>query len=185
MKPSLIVAGLGNPGKQYDKTRHNAGFRAIDLLSEKFGEGEWQEKQKFLAHIQEARILAAPLLLVKPTTYMNLSGDSIRKLIDFYKIDPASQLLILVDEIDLPLGDVRLRMKGGPGTHNGLKSLVATIGEGFPRLRIGIGKPMNGEDLATWVLSIPPPEELKTLDTTFEQIPEMVRKFVMERPVGE
>ena len=182
MKPALIVVGLGNPGKQYVHTRHNAGFKALDALSEKYGTGEWQEKQKFLAHIQEARILAAPLLLVKPTTYMNLSGDCVRKLIDFYKVDPAAQLLILCDEIDISLGEVRLRMNGGPGTHNGLRSLVATLGEGFPRIRIGVGKPVTGIDLAAYVLSVPPEEERKILDDEIGTVPGMVEKFVLEHP---
>lgn len=183
MRPSLIIVGLGNPGRQYRNTRHNAGFRAVDLLAESFGEGEWQEKQKFLAHVREARILAAPLLLVQPTTYMNLSGDCIRKLVDFYKIDPAQQLLVLSDEIDLPLGEVRLRLKGGPGTHNGLRSIVTTLGENFPRIRIGIGKPPPDQDLAAWVLSIPPEDEQKTLTASLATIPDLVRKFVLDHPV--
>ena len=121
MKPSLVVIGLGNPGKQYENTRHNAGFLGIDVLSRAFGQGEWKDQQKFDGWTQEARIVTAPVLLVKPNTFMNLSGDSARKLVNFFKLNAAQQVLILCDEIDLPLGILRLRNKGSAGTHNGLK----------------------------------------------------------------
>ncbi len=179
MKPSLIIVGLGNPGNAYVATRHNAGFQAIDVLAKYFGEGEWQEKQKFVSSVCEARIVTVPILLVKPQTFMNRSGEAIRKLVDFYKVDPAHQILILSDDIDLPLGEVRLRMSGGPGTHNGLKSICATLGENFPRLRIGLGSAPEGEDLANWVLSVPRREEVATLQATYESIPEKVKSFVL------
>ena len=191
MKPHLVIIGLGNPGKEHDRTRHNAGFRAVDLLSEKFGEGDWAENQKFLCRMQEARIITVPVLLVQPTTYMNRSGECIRKLVEFYKLNPRQQILIVCDDIDLPAGEVRLRMKGGPGTHNGLRSIVVVLGEEFPRLRIGIGGSSarsdrsdghpKGEDLAAWVLSVPPKEEQDVIRTAMEGIPEKVKEFVMER----
>ncbi len=182
MKPHLVIIGLGNPGKEHDRTRHNAGFRAVDLLSEKYGEGDWTESQKFLCRMQEARIITVPVLLVQPTTYMNRSGECIRKLVEFYKLNPRQQILILCDDIDLPAGEVRLRMKGGPGTHNGLRSIVVVLGEEFPRLRIGIGGSQpKGEDLAAWVLSVPPQEEEKMIRSAIEGLPEKVREFVMER----
>ncbi|NOS67147.1 MAG: aminoacyl-tRNA hydrolase [Candidatus Peribacteraceae bacterium] len=181
MKPHLVIVGLGNPGKEHAKTRHNAGFRAVDLLSKNFGEGEWTESQKFLCRMQEARIITVPVLLVQPTTYMNRSGECIRKLVEFYKLNPREQILVLCDDIDLPLGDIRLRMKGGPGTHNGLRSIVVVLGEEFPRLRIGVGTPQAGEDLAAWVLSIPPAAEQKTVDCAVEALPQKVKEFVMER----
>lgn len=179
VKPSLLIVGIGNPGLSYARTRHNVGFQALDLLGSASGEGEWKPQQKFDAVIMEARVVTAPVLLVKPTTYVNRSGESIRKLVDFYKLDPAGQVLVVVDDIDLPLAQLRLRMHGGPGTHNGLKSIVETIGEGFARIRIGLGLPQHGEDLANWVLSIPPPEEQAALEGVYATLPEVVRSFVM------
>jgi len=152
----------------------------MDVLSDAFGEGEWSDKQKFLSDIQEARIITVPVLLVKPQTYMNRSGEAIRKLVDFYKLNAANQLLILCDDIDLPLGDARLRKKGGPGTHNGLKSIVETIGEGFARIRIGLGSKPAGADLAAWVLSIPTAEEAAVLQKTYDSLPETIRAYVLD-----
>jgi PTH1 family peptidyl-tRNA hydrolase len=110
---------------------------------------------------------------------MNLSGDCVRKVVEFFKIDPASQVLIISDDIDIPLGELRLRMNGGPGTHNGLKSIVDTYGEDFPRLRVGIGNPPAGQDLSNWVLSKMTKEESDTLQKSFEDLPSLVEKFII------
>lgn len=184
MKPALVIVGLGNPGAPYAATRHNVGWRALDVLSTAYGEGEWREVQRFAAALAEARVGVAPVLLVKPLTYMNNSGETVRKLVDFYKLDVATQVLVLSDDIDLPLGELRLRMGGGPGTHNGLRSIVSQVGEAFPRLRIGLGTRPAGADLAAWVLSVPPEEERKVLDGALAVLPELVRSYVMER-MGE
>lgn len=181
MKPHLVIVGLGNPGKGHDRTRHNAGFDAVEALSKAYGEGEWVESQKFQCRMQEARIITVPVLLVQPSTYMNRSGESVRKLVEFYKLNPREQLLVISDDIDLPLGDTRLRMKGGPGTHNGMRSIVVVLGEEFPRLRIGIGPGPKGEDLAAWVLSVPPAEEQAALRAVIDALPETIKKFVMEK----
>lgn len=181
MKPSLLIVGLGNPGNQYENTRHNAGFQAIDVLSHLYATGKWKESGKFDACVQEARITAVPVLLAKPLTFMNLSGQSIRKMTDFYKLDAKEQLLVITDDIDLPLGTVRLRMKGSAGTHNGLKSIVEQFGEDVPRLRIGIGPKPDGADLATWVLSNQTAEESKALSTAYRAIPEMMKMFILEK----
>lgn len=182
MKPHLVIIGLGNPGKEHAKTRHNAGFQAIDVLSKEFGEGEWSESQKYVCRMQEGRIVTVPILLVQPTTYMNRSGECIRKLVEFYKLNPREQVLVICDDIDLPLGEVRLRMKGGPGTHNGLRSIVVAVGEEFPRLRIGIGGDHpKGEELAAWVLSAFSKEQQSVLTNTLKELPDSVKKFVMER----
>ena len=179
MKPALIVVGLGNPGASYVLTRHNAGFHAVDALSKTFGTGDWKQSGKFSAKIQEARVTTVPILLMKPTTYMNLSAEAAGKALDFYKLPAADHLLVLCDDVDLPLGTLRLRKAGSAGTHNGLKSLVDRFGENFARLRIGIGpKPANA-DLATWVLSAYTAEEAKALDEAYAKIPDMVREFVM------
>lgn len=179
MKPSLIIVGLGNPGASYEHTRHNAGFRAVDELSGAFGAGDWGSRQKFQSLVQEARVLTAPVLLVKPQTYMNLSGQAVRKIIDFYQLDPKTQLFVISDDVDIALGTVRLRASGGPGTHNGMKSLVEQFGEVFARLRIGIGPLPSGQDLAAWVLSRFSQEEEATLRTVLAGVPEHVRKFVV------
>ncbi|MFH1670949.1 MAG: aminoacyl-tRNA hydrolase [Patescibacteria group bacterium] len=193
MKPSLVIIGLGNPGASYEKTRHNTGFQAADVLAEEFGEGDlapnraseassgagWKEKTKFNAFVMEGRIVTVPVLIAKPLTYMNRSGEAAKKMIDFYDLDPRSQILILCDDIDLELGETRLRDKGGPGTHNGLKSLVDVFGEDFPRLRIGIGAQPAGEDLSNWVLSAPSKEEAEKIQEAVKTVPEMVKEFVL------
>jgi peptidyl-tRNA hydrolase, PTH1 family len=185
LKPQLVIIGLGNPGAAYERTRHNAGFQALDVLSTAFGEGDWKDSGKFTSLIQEGRILTAPILLVKPHTFMNRSGEAARKIVDFYKLNPKEQLLVITDDIDLPLGHFRLRRKGGPGTHNGMKSLVEQFGEDFPRLRVGLGAKPVGGDLSNWVLSAPPAEEQEQLDKAYAAFPEIVRAFVLGEGDGE
>lgn len=185
MKPSLLIAGLGNPGRNYERTRHNVGFHVVDRLSEKFGQKEWEDKQKFTSKTCEARIVAVPVLLMKPQTFMNLSGPAIRKAVDFYKLDPREQVLVVCDDIDLPLGTVRLRMRGSAGTHNGLKSVVEQFGEDFPRLKIGIGPKPEKVDLAAWVTSALSEEETKALEAVYETLPEIVTRYIMEHTNGE
>ena len=183
MKPALIIIGLGNPGEDYAATRHNTGFRALDALAKIFKTGEWRDQRKFLADTMEGRIVTVPVLLVKPRTYMNRSGECVRKLLDFYHLEPA-QALILCDDIDLAPGDLRFREKGGPGTHNGLKSIVEQIGEEFPRIRIGIGPQKEGEDLSVYVLSKPSDTERKEIAAAMTKIPEIVRGFVLGEKGG-
>lgn len=187
MKPSLIIIGLGNPGEQYSNTRHNVGFRAADKLAEEIGTDKWQPKQKFLADCCEGRIVTVPILLVKPTTFMNNSGNAVRKLIDFFKIDPANQLLVICDDVDLPLGEIRLKNEGGAGSHNGLKSIVMQIGENFPRLKIGIrgeGMPdgsfqQAGMDLSNYVLSGFSGVEKRKIDEIVGNIPNAVKEHIL------
>lgn len=141
--PQLIV-GLGNPGTKYDQTRHNIGFVAIDSLAR-----TWQinlsENRKFQGIFGEGRSVSGKMRLLKPTTFMNLSGQSIRAVMDWYKL-PAEAVLVVYDDMDLPLGKIRLRQSGSAGGHNGMKSAIAHLGsQNFPRLRIGIGAPKEGE----------------------------------------
>lgn len=180
MKPSLVIIGLGNPGKAYEKTRHNAGFHALDTLAEKFGTGDWKEMSKFQGVGCEARIGVVPVLLLKPHTFMNLSGEAVRKVVDFYKLDVAQNVLVLCDDIDLPIGTPRLRKSGSAGTHNGLKSIIEHVGEGFPRLRLGIGPKPEKVDLASWVVSAFFDEERKVMDGLYAVVPEIVKEFVVE-----
>lgn len=181
MKPSFLIVGLGNPGRPYEGTRHNAGFAAVDELGKKIGTGEWKERQKFLSLACEVHIATVPVLLLKPQTFMNLSGTAIRKTVDFFQMDPASQVLVCCDDIDLPLGAVRLRKSGGPGTHNGLKSVVEQFGEAFPRLRIGIGPKLEGVDLAAWVLSRMEEEQERLLYNVLQTLPALVESFILEQ----
>lgn len=187
MKPSLIIIGLGNPGKEYIDTRHNIGFRAVEKLAEEFGTDGWKPKQKFLSDCCEGRIVTVPVLMVKPTTFMNNSGNAIRKLVDFFKIDPANQLLVICDDVDLPLGETRLSKEGGAGSHNGLKSIVMQIGESFARLKIGIrgeGMPEGsfaqaGMDLSNYVLSGFLENEKKKADEVVDGILKATEEYVM------
>lgn len=181
MRPSLLVCGLGNPGKTYDHTRHNAGFAAIDLLAKQYGQEPWKQSGKFRSELCEARVTAIPVLLCKPQSYMNASGEPIQKLLQFYKLDPAVRLLVLSDDIDIPLGTLRLRVSGSAGTHNGLKSIIEQIGEGFPRLRIGIGPKPEGADLATWVLDRFSKEQQETLNHAIAEIPKKLEEFILEK----
>jgi PTH1 family peptidyl-tRNA hydrolase len=150
MQPQLIV-GLGNPGAKYDQTRHNIGFAAIDRLSR-----TWQiplsENRKFQGFFGEGAVAQQKLRLLKPTTFMNLSGQSIRAVTDWYKLPPES-VLVIYDDMDLPVGKLRLRQSGSAGGHNGMKSTIAHLNsQNFPRLRIGIGSPDGDRAVVSHVL---------------------------------
>ena len=145
------IVGLGNPGEKYEHTRHNAGFDVISILSAKLDVPV--KKLKFQGVIGETIWKGEKLVLIKPQTFMNLSGLTVSDALAFFKMNPKDMLLI-VDDIDLPFGQVRIRPKGGPGTHNGLRHIVQCTGTGdFPRVRIGMGAPPPQWDLADWVLS--------------------------------
>ncbi len=150
-KIGYIIVGLGNPGDKYKDTRHNAGFIAIDYIAEKCGVKI--DRAKFHALVGECRIGSERVLLVKPETYMNNSGVAVAEAASFYKIPP-ERVLVLHDEISFDAGIFRIRRKGSAGGHNGLKSIIASLGsEDFPRIKIGVGKKPNPEyDLADWVL---------------------------------
>jgi len=136
-----LIVGLGNPGQKYVRTRHNIGFMVIDYLSEKLGIKV--DKIKFKSLIGEGFVGTEKIVLVKPQTYMNLSGEAVLDLIQWYKAEPCD-LLVIYDDMDLPLGKLRLRLKGSAGGHNGMKSIIYLIqSDSFPRLRIGIGRPKN------------------------------------------
>ena len=132
-----IVAGLGNPGREYEKTRHNMGFRVIDRLADQTGISVKRLKHRAL--IGEGRIGGQRVLLVKPQVYMNNSGQSLGEIVRYYGVEP-DHVIVIYDDMDLPTGSIRIRKKGGPGTHNGMKAVVAHLqGTDFPRIRIGIG----------------------------------------------
>jgi PTH1 family peptidyl-tRNA hydrolase len=144
-----LIAGLGNPGRSYKGNRHNIGFMVVDRLAEKYGIRLGRVQLK--AIIGEGRIGERSVILVKPQAYMNLSGDSIGPLAKYYKV-PLENVLVIYDEIDLPFGTLRLRSKGGSGGHNGRKSVIQHLGQDFPRLRLGIGRPSGRMPPAAYVL---------------------------------
>jgi PTH1 family peptidyl-tRNA hydrolase len=152
--PLRIVVGLGNPGPEHQLTRHNAGFWCVDLLARRHG-GEFRDDRKYSGETARIRLAGSELLLLKPMTYMNRSGISIRQLSDFYKVPPA-EVLVVHDEMDLPVGSARLKSGGGHGGHNGLRDTIAHIGDGFWRLRIGVGHPGNKAEVIDYVLTRPP-----------------------------
>ncbi len=144
-----IIVGLGNPGRKYENTRHNMGFIAVDLLGEKYGIKI--DKIKFKALVGEGRIAGQKVLLVKPQTFMNLSGQSVVEVMNFYK-EEIENLIVIYDDIDIPTGSIRIRKKGSAGTHNGMRNIVYLLGEdGFPRIRVGIGSEKK-VDLINYVI---------------------------------
>ena len=146
-----IIAGLGNPTKTYEGTRHNIGFDMIDAIADKYNIDVTTKKHKALTG--KGRIDGVPVILAKPQTYMNLSGESIRDIADFYKI-PAENIIIIYDDISLEVGQLRIRKKGSAGGHNGIKNIIAHLGtQEFPRVKVGIGSKPEGWDLADYVLS--------------------------------
>ena len=154
-KDIFLIVGLGNPGPEYDRTRHNAGFEVMRLLEKHYGVSA--DRKMLHGLVGEIPEENRKLVLCKPLTYMNNSGECVRALLNWYHADP-SHMLVVYDDIDLPPGRVRLRKSGGPGTHNGMRSILAEgVGENFPRLRIGTGDRPAGFDLADGVLSRPRP----------------------------
>ena len=147
----VVIAGLGNPEKKYFGTRHNVGFAVIDALSDKYGI-ELTET-KFKGAYGKGRIGNERVILLKPLTYMNLSGESIRPICDYFKVDSKENLIVISDDVDLDAGKIRVRPKGSAGGHNGLKSIIAQLGHSeFSRIRVGVGKKPKDYDLADWVL---------------------------------
>ena len=147
----FIIAGLGNPTKQYEGTRHNVGFDVIDRLSEKYNIAVDTKKHRAL--IGKGMIAGQKVILAKPQTYMNLSGESIRSLLDYYKVDEEHELLVIYDDVSLGVGQLRIRAKGSAGGHNGIKNIIAHLGgQVFPRIKIGVGEKPPKYDLADYVL---------------------------------
>lgn len=148
-----LVVGLGNPGQQYERTRHNAGFWVVDELCAKLGVA--CTKAKWKALVGETRVGTERVVVAKPQTYMNLSGESVRAILDYYtEIVPESDVIVVYDDMDFPVGQLRLREKGSAGGHNGVKSIIQHAGtQLFPRVRLGIGRPESQADVIHYVLS--------------------------------
>lgn len=146
-----IIVGLGNPERKYDGTRHNIGFSALTVLADTYGISMDIKKHKAICG--KGVIEGQKVLLAMPQTYMNLSGESVRELVDYYKIDPEEELIVIYDDINLAPGKLRIRPKGSAGGHNGIKNIIAHLGtQIFPRIRVGVGEKPKGWDLADYVL---------------------------------
>lgn len=162
----FIIAGLGNPGLSYRRTRHNVGFMTLDVLSKRLGISVTETR--FSALCGEGMYKGEKLLLMKPQTYMNLSGDAVGAAMRYYKLPP-EKLIMIYDDVDLPVGYLRVRASGSAGSHNGMKSITACMGSGdFPRVRVGIGQD-KGLLLADYVLKRPSKDEFEQLELCFEQ----------------
>ena len=161
-KDTYVIIGLGNPGEEYAKTRHNMGYRALDVLADSLGIEI--RKSKFHSIIGQGRQAGKKIVLVKPETYMNKSGIAAREAAMYFDV-PSENVIVIYDDVDIPLGAIRIRKAGGAGTHNGMKSVIAELGtQDFPRIRIGVGAAADGEDLIDRVIGKVPKEEQAELD---------------------
>lgn len=173
-----LIAGLGNSTKEYDKTRHNVGFAVIDTLADKYRIDVSEKKHKALCG--KGVIEGQKVLLVKPQTFMNLSGESIRAAVDYYKIKP-EDIIVIYDDISLDPGQLRIRLKGSAGGHNGIKNIIAHLGtQEFPRIKVGVGAKPPRMDLADYVLSRFSPDEQKLMDEAFKEAAEAAASMMTD-----
>ena len=164
----FIIAGLGNPGKEYENTRHNAGFNSLDVLAAKYNISIREAEHK--AIVGKGYIEGQKVILVKPQTYMNNSGEAVREITDYYKVDPESELIVLFDDISLDVGTIRIRDKGSAGGHNGIKSIISHLGtQVFLRIKVGVGDKIPEMDLADHVLGHFGKDDEKTVREAFER----------------
>lgn len=174
-----IIVGLGNPERRYDGTRHNIGFSAITALSDAYNISLNSREHK--AVCGRGYIEGQKVLLVEPQTYMNLSGESVRELVNYYKIDPERELIVIYDDINLPSGKLRIREKGSAGGHNGIKNIITHLGtQNFDRIRIGVGEKPKGWDLADYVLGRFSKEEEPVIRESLDRVVEACRVILTE-----
>lgn len=176
---SWLVVFLGNPGPKYENTRHNAGFMAADAMAEK--QNVRIDRSRFKALTATCRIGDEQVMLMKPQTFMNLSGEAVREAVNFYKI-PADHVIVVSDEIALSIGKLRIRKKGSAGGHNGLKNIIANLGtDQFPRLRLGVGAPPHPEfEMADWVLSVFRGQDLEDMKAAAKKAADAVECYIRE-----
>lgn len=171
-----VILGIGNPGRQYENTRHNIGFISLDFLA-----ASWNIKMnkiKYKALVGEGTLGSEKVLLVKPQTYVNLSGESVAEIMSFYKLPPEN-LIVIYDDINLDTGRIRIRPRGSDGGHNGMKSILYHLkSDNFPRIRLGVGMKPPGYDLADWVLSKFTEEEIKIMAKAVEKVPDMAEEII-------
>lgn len=164
----FLIVGLGNPGKQYENTRHNVGFDAIDVLVDEYRIPSSGKQHK--AMYGKGVIEGQQVILAKPLTYMNLSGEAVRAMVDYYKIDPETELLVIFDDISLAPGNIRIRKKGSAGGHNGIKSIITHLGtQNFQRIKVGVGEKPKNWDLADYVLGAFSKDDRKLVDEALER----------------
>ncbi len=176
-----IIVGLGNPGREYGNTRHNIGWDVIDALAEKAHIDVLEKKHK--AVIGKGIVAGQKCILAKPQTYMNLSGESVRELIDYYKVDEEAELIVISDDVSLEVGQIRIRKKGSAGGHNGLKSIIGHLGhDTFQRVKMGVGEKPKGYDLADWVLGHFNKEERKIMDEAAQRGALAIEMMIAEGP---
>lgn len=174
----FIIVGLGNPGKKYEYTKHNMGFLTIDILAKRLGIKV--NKIKFKGLYQETKIGNEKVILLKPQTYMNLSGESVREIASYYKVEP-EKIIVIVDDIDIEFATLKIRKKGSAGTHNGLKSIIYQLqSQDFPRIKIGVGKNKKGEDLANFILGGFSQKEGAEIEKTLEIAADAVEDIVLQ-----
>ena len=178
-----MIAGLGNPGREYQNTRHNIGFDVIDRIADAYHIEMSDKKHKAISG--RGVIDGTKVILVKPQTYMNLSGESIRQIADYYDVDTTEELIVIHDDISLDVGQIRIRTKGSAGGHNGLKNIILNLGhDRFARIKVGVGEKPKGYDLADYVLGHFTTEERKVLETSGEHADEAVRMVLAGDPEG-
>ena len=176
-----IIVGLGNPGKEYANTRHNIGFDVIDVLAKEANIDVLEKKNKAL--VGKGIIDGQRCILAKPQTFMNLSGMSVSELVQYYKIDEKSELIVISDDISLDVGQIRVRKKGSAGGHNGLKNIIAQLGhEEFIRIKMGVGEKPKGYDLADYVLGHFKTDERKIMDDAAKRAVEAIRMIMGDGP---
>lgn len=174
-----IIVGLGNPGKEYDNTRHNIGFDVIEEIARQENIGVLEKKHK--AVIGKGYLDGQKVILAKPYTFMNLSGESVRELVDYYKVDETCDLIVISDDISLDVGHIRIRKKGSAGGHNGLKNIIAHLGhDTFIRIKMGVGEKPKGYDLADYVLGHFTAQERTTMNEAAKKAVEAIRLIIRE-----
>ena len=175
----FIIVGLGNPKKEYENTRHNIGFDVIDKLAEEENIAVLEKKHK--AVIGKGYVAGQKCVLAKPQTFMNLSGESVRELIDYYKVDETTELIVISDDISLEVGQLRIRKKGSAGGHNGLKNIIAHLGhDQFIRVKMGVGEKPKGWDLADYVLGHFTNDERKVMDEAAGRAADAIRMIITQ-----
>lgn len=171
-----LIVGLGNPGTQYENTRHNIGFEVAESLAESLKIDNF--KSKFQGKLGEGSYLGEKVLILMPHTFMNLSGNSLIEAVKFYKLDPIKDVIVVYDDMDLNIGKIRIREKGSSGGHNGVKSIISHIGEQFIRVKCGIGKPVNREQVVNFVLSKFGKSEKADVDEMIELTKDALKEMI-------
>lgn len=182
-KKMKLIVGLGNPGRKYEKTRHNVGFMVVDELLERYGFK--LNKKKFNGEYAQESIQGEKVIFLQPQTFMNLSGNAVRPIMDYFDID-LENLLVIYDDLDLPTGKIRLRAKGGHGGHNGMRSLIDHLGtKGFKRIRFGVGRPTTAMPIVDYVLSNFPKEEQQTVQESIQRAADACEEWLKGEPFIE